>query len=127
MAEYLVENARLRQLSRQYAEERLSVEEYRAARRAIIEALEAGQVESGPAGETMPAIATETRDATTVRQPDDSAVFYKTMPPHVPGSASGASGEEGTSVWDDNTQVLALVLVLSLLIALGALVYVFIL
>jgi hypothetical protein len=44
MTEYLVENARLRQLSRQYAEERLSVEEYRAARRLIIDALEAGSV-----------------------------------------------------------------------------------
>lgn len=124
--EYLVENARLRQLSRQYAEERLSVEEYRAARRALIEALESGKVESSPAGESMPAIAAEARNAASTRLPDDSAVFYKTMPPHASG-APATSGGDGGSVWDDNTQVLALVLVLSLLIALGALVYVFVL
>lgn len=126
MTEYLVENARLRQLSRQYAEERLSVEEYRAARRAILTALEAGQTESAPAGEVMPPVDAGVRDTTSARLPDDSVVFYKTMPPQVPGSGTGP-GEEGASVWDDNTQVLALVLVLSLLIALGALAYVFIL
>jgi hypothetical protein len=75
----------------------------------------------------MPVIAPSPWEAVGMRQPDDSAVFYKTMPPHVPGSASGSSGKESASVWDDNTQVLALVLVLSLLIALGALAYVFIL
>ena len=127
MTEYLIENARLRQLSRQYAEERLPLEDYRAARRTIIDALEAGKVESGQADYVMPIIAPEPHDATSVRQPDDSAVFYKTMPPHVPGSAASAPREEGVSVWDDNTQILALVLVLSLVIALGALIYVFIL
>lgn len=123
MTEYLAENARLRQLSRQYAEERLGVEDYRAARRAIIDALEDGQVERVAAGDVMPVIAPVEVDTST-HQPEDSVVFYKTMPPHQP---EAGSREEATPVWDDNTQILALVLVLSLLIALGALVYVFIL
>lgn len=124
MREYLVENARLRQLSRQHAEERLTDDAYRSARRAIIEALEQGRVESGAAGDAMPVVTASADAVTGMHQPDDSAVFYKTMPPQVP---EAASREEATPVWDDNTQVLALVLVLSLLIALGALVYVFIL
>lgn len=125
MREYLVENARLRQLSRQHAEERLTDDAYRSARRAIIDALEQGRVESGAAaGDAMPVVTASADAVTGMHQPDDSAVFYKTMPPQVP---EAASREEATPVWDDNTQVLALVLVLSLLIALGALVYVFIL
>lgn len=124
MREYLVENARLRQLSRQHAEERLTDDAYRSARRSIIDALEQGRVESGAAGDVMPVVTAPADAVAGMHQPDDSAVFYKTMPPQVPESASR---EEATPVWDDNTQVLALVLVLSLLIALGALVYVFIL
>lgn len=124
MREYLVENARLRQLSRQHAEERLTDDAYRSARRSIIDALEQGRVESSAAGDVMPVVTAPADAVTGMHQPDDSAVFYKTMPPQVPESASR---EEATPVWDDNTQVLALVLVLSLLIALGALVYVFIL
>jgi hypothetical protein len=127
MTEYLVENARLRQLSRQYAEERLTVDAYRTARRAIIDALEAGKVERSGTSDSMPVIATDAHEATNVRQPDDAAVFYKTMPPQVPRADAVPSKEESVSVWDDNTQVLALVLVVSLLIALGALAYVFIL
>jgi len=124
MTEYLVENARLRQLSRQYAEEQLPFESYREARRAMLDALEAGEVQNGTVADIMPVISTTRADQTSVRLPDDAAVFYKTMPPQVPGADST---EENSPVWDDNTQVLALVLVLSLLIALGALVYVFIL
>lgn len=123
MTEYLVENARLRQLSRQYAEERLTEGEYRAARCAIIDALESGHVERPSAEDVMPVVSAEGGESGT-RQPDDSVVFYKTMPPHLPEMVSR---EEASPVWDDNTQILALVLVLSLLIALGALVYVFIL
>lgn len=124
MAEYLVENARLRQLSRQYSEERLSFDDYRVARRAILDALEAGQVETGGADVMSSSVTHAVTHSGSARLPDDSVVFYKTMPPHVP---EPVSTEEGSAVWDDNTQVLALVLVLSLLIALGALVYVFIL
>lgn len=124
MGEYLVENARLRQLSRQHAEERLTDDAYRHARRAIIEALEQGRVESGAAGDVMPVVTASADPGSGMHQPDDSVVFYKTMPPQV---LEAASRDEATPVWDDNTQVLALVLVLSLLIALGALVYVFIL
>lgn len=123
MAEYLVENARLRQLSRQYAEEILPPEEYRAARRAILDALEAGRVETGPASEIVPVQSAETVEANR-QLVEDFSVFYKTMPPQA---AEAESRDESSLVWDDNTQVLALVLVLSLLIALGALVYVFIL
>lgn len=124
MAEYLVENARLRQLSRQYAEEQLTFEGYREARRAMLQALEAGEVQSGAVADILPAVSATRADQTSIRLPDDAAVFYKTMPPQVPGATAP---EERSPAWDDNTQVLALVLVLSLLIALGALVYVFIL
>lgn len=128
MAEYLAENARLRQLSRRYAEGQLSFEDFRAARRAIIEALEAGRVEAAPAASdtlTDPATPAAAFDATDVRSPDDSTVFYKTMPPHVPTPEESPAG--GPAEWDSNTQVLALVLVSALLIAVGALVYVFVL
>lgn len=123
MREYLVENARLRQLSRQHAEERLTGEAYRAARRAIIEALEEGRVEAGTAADSLAATASTRAPGDTARQPQDAAVFYKTLPPQAAGSEVK---DDAPAVWDDNTQVLALVLVLSLLIALGALVYVFI-
>lgn len=129
MAEYLAENARLRQLSRRYAEGQLPFEDYRAGRRAIIEALEAGVSEAVPADDggtaTDPATPAAAFDATDVRLPDDSAVFYKTMPPHVPTAADDKPA--AATDWDSNTQVLALVLVSALLIALGALVYVFVL
>ncbi|MDP2226696.1 MAG: hypothetical protein Q8J78_04390 [Moraxellaceae bacterium] len=127
MTEFLAENARLRQLSRRYADGHLGVEDFRAARRAIIEALEAGRTESLPAEDTTTPAATPTSafDATDVRLPDDSAVFYKTMPPHVPAEPDEPAAE--SAGWDDSTQVLAIVLVVALLIAIGALVYVFVL
>ncbi len=124
MREYLVENARLRQLSRQHAEERLTGEAYRAARRAIIEALEDGRVEAGSAADSLAVTGSTRAPGTATRQPQDAAVFYKTMPPQAAGPEIR---DDAAAVWDDNTQVLALVLVLSLLIALGALVYVFVL
>lgn len=124
MREYLVENARLRQLSRQHAEERLTGEDYRAARRAIIDALEEGRVEAGTVPDGMAVVGDTRAPGAATRQPQDAAVFYKTMPPQAAGSEAR---DDAAPVWDDNTQVLALVLVLSLLIALGALVYVFIL
>lgn len=128
MTEFLAENARLRQLSRRYADGHLGFEEFRAARRAIIEALEAGHTESPSAEDTTTPAATPASafDATDVRLPDDSAVFYKTMPPHVPAEPEAPAAEEAAT-WDDSTQVLAIVLVVALLIALGALVYVFVL
>ena len=124
MAEYLVENARLRQLSRQYAEEQLPFEEYREARRQMLEALESGEVQTVAVADILPEASGFRASKTSVGLPDDAAVFYKTMPPQGPATEAP---EERSAVWDDNTQVLALVLVLSLLIALGALVYVFIL
>lgn len=124
MAEYLVENARLRQLSRQYAEEQLPFDDYREARRLMLTALEAGEVQNAGAADLMPEAPVSRAPQSSVGLPDDAAVFYKTMPPHGPVTDTP---EERSLVWDDNTQVLALVLVLSMLIALGALVYVFIL
>lgn len=127
MTEYLAENSRLRQLSRQHAEGQLSLEDYRAARREIIAALEAGQVQSAalPVAEPAPVL---TADATGIRLPDDSSVFYKTMPP---GAMSAEPAPEtpppAAGAWDGNTQALAIVLAVSLLTALGTLLYVFVL
>lgn len=128
MAEYLAENSRLRQLSRRYADGQLPFEEYRSSRREILEALEAGQTQSAalpPLDETTPAIG----ESTEVRLPDDSNVFYKTMPPRVPvePEAAPVAAPVQQANWDSHTQMLAAVLGVSLLIALGALIYVFVL
>lgn len=125
MAEYLAENARLRQLSRRHSEGQLSSGEFRAARREILEALEAGQVDQAP---PEPVPVPEHASSTLVRDAsDDEAVFLKTMPPQVPVAAV----EEATVPvavalgWDGHTRVLAAVLGVALLLALGALFYVF--
>lgn len=119
MTEYLAENARLRQLSRRYAEGQLPFEEYRASRREIIESLEAGEVLAAspapePAAVTAPAVAPLS---------DDEGVFLKTMPPHVAEDAALAAA--APAAWDGHTRVLAVVLGMSFLLALGALFYVF--
>lgn len=123
MTEYLAENARLRQLSRRYAEGQLPFEEYRASRREIIESLEAGEVLAAspaqePAAVTAPAVAPLS---------DDEGVFLKTMPPHVAEDAAlaAAAAAPAPAAWDGHTRVLAVVLGMSFLLALGALFYVF--
>ena len=128
MAEYLAENSRLRQLSRRYADGQLDFGDYRSARREILEALESGQTQSAalPPVEEMPeALASSTE----VRLPDDSSVFYKTMPPRVPVTPEDApvAAPVQEVSWDSHTQMLAAVLGVSLLIAVGALIYVFVL
>lgn len=126
MTEYLAENSRLRQLSRRYAEGQLAFEDYRAGRRAIIEALEAGQVQ---AEELAPEPAHE--PPADIRLPDDTAVFYKTLPPRASTDDSvtpPAEPEAPAPVgWDSNTRVLAIVLAVALLTALATLLYVFVL
>lgn len=129
MTEYLAENSRLRQLSRRYAEGQLGFGEFRSARRDILEALEAGRAGPEIEVEPEPAVtAQDAFDATDMRLPDDSTVFYKTMPPGVlvPAESPEVPAQAAPS-WDRHTQVLAAVLVASLVIALGALVYVFVL
>lgn len=144
MTEYLAENSRLRQLSRRYAENQLAYEDYRLARREILEALEAGQTQSAalpPLEETPSATPAFSGDSTGIRLPDDSAVFYKTMPPRVsaqpdvaaavpsitPAASPSLPADAALDGFDHNARVLAIVLVVALLIALLALVYVFIL
>ncbi|MGH8492362.1 MAG: hypothetical protein ACRERR_04565 [Moraxellaceae bacterium] len=138
MTEYLAENSRLRQLSRRYADNQLAYEDYRTARREILEALEAGQSQSAalpPLEEVTPAAAPVfAADSTGIRLPDDSAVFYKTMPPRATAQAEASAAatprlpaDAALDGFDSNARVLALVLVVALLIALIALVYVFIL
>lgn len=127
MAEYLAENARLRQLSRRFSEGQLSFGEYRAGRRAILEALEAGEVDHAPPLADAP---TEPATSTLVREPgDDEAVFLKTMPPQVPVAAEAPVPVPAPAAvaagWDGHTRVLAAVLGVALLLALGALFYVF--
>ncbi|HEX6592887.1 MAG TPA: hypothetical protein VF050_12900 [Moraxellaceae bacterium] len=133
MAEYLAENSRLRQLSRRHADGQLDQADYRAQRREILEALEAGRTQSAalPPLEEKPVTAEFTGDSTDLRLPDDSHVFYKTMPPRAPvepaAEAAPAASAPDAEGWDGNTRVLAAVLGVALVIALGALAYVFIL
>lgn len=130
MAEYLAENSRLRQLSRRHAEGQLASHEYRAQRRDILQALEEGRSQSA----ALPAEAVETQMVQPapgpLRQPDDTAVFYKTMPPQVdmarPQAPTAAAATEGVT-WDSHTRLLALILGLAFLLALLALIYVFLL
>lgn len=120
MTEYLAENSRLRQLSRRYSENQISLEEFRAGRREIIEALEAGETLEA-VDEPASAGAEPVFSRTDLRLPDDSNVILKTMPPQVLIPAEPAPS------WDGNARVLAAVLAVSLLVAVGALTYVFIL
>lgn len=132
MSEYLAENSRLRQLSRRYADGQMAFEEYRSARREILEALEEGKTQSAglpPLDDVTSPATAAVGDSTEVRLADDSTVFYKTMPPRVPVEdiAAAAVPPAPVASWDSNTRMLAAVLGVSLLIALGALIYVFVL
>lgn len=126
MSEYLAENSRLRQLSRRYSDGQLDFAEYRAARRELLGALEAGQVEAGAAplrDEPAPEIAAVAllRDVS-----DEEAGFLKTMPPHIPAAEGPVEAVTVAALpWDGHTRILAAVLGVSLLLALGALFYVF--
>lgn len=123
MTEYLAENSRLRQLSRRYSEGQIAFGEYRAVRREILGALEAGQVQVGaaslhdpsPSGDTLP----------LARPADPEAVFLKTMPPQVPLEEPAALLPVAAVSWDGHTRILAAVLGVALVLALGALFYVF--
>lgn len=127
MIEYLSENARLRQLARRYAEGQLSQEEYRAARREIIEALEAGRAQADAeapiVADTPVTRAAPIADANSVSPSEDMTVFFKTTPPQ--SLAQDPSSSELAAGWDAHTRVLAIVLGISLLLAVSALVYVF--
>lgn len=126
MTEYLAENSRLRQLSRRYAEGQLPFEEYRAARREILEALEAGETQSAEPAEPESVVAPV---AASAPAHDSETVFLKTMPPQVPALESASSTAVATADesagWDSHTRILAVILGVSLLLALSALVYVF--
>lgn len=145
MQEYLAENARLRQLSKRYAAAEIGLDEYRAARRAIIEALEAGEREQGSplqeleqAGQSAPSAAlTDPGLHLGPGNPADGTVFTRAlasspspvdepqtlpdfeMAPPEPAADSGPM--------DSHTLALLVILVVALVIALSALVYVFIL
>lgn len=127
MTEYLAENARLRQLSRRYADGQLSREDFRAARRAILEALESGKVQAQAAAPGVAPRREADVEVTGTRLPDAAAVFYKTSPPHATVSdGATAAVHAGQAVgWDSHTRILAAVLGFSLLLAVSALVYVF--
>lgn len=128
MAEYLAENSRLRQLSRRYADGQLGLEDYRSARREILEALEAGKLQAATEAESDAALGVTDPAgfaATNVHLPDDSAVFYKTMPPRATVHAAELASSAAVPTLDSHTRILAIVLGVALLIALAALVYVF--
>lgn len=133
MTEYLAENSRLRQLSRRYSEGQLSFGEYRAVRREIIEALEAGEVQVGAAPLHDEPV------STGITQPphpvDNDAVFLKTMPPRAsadepeaaPEPAAAAVATAAPAGWDGHTRILAIVLGLVAVLALVGLIYVMVL
>ena len=84
--------------------------------------------------EPTPASPAFNADSTGMRLPDDSAVFYKTMPPRVvsqpemtPTETPVLPADAALDGFDGNARVLAAVLAVALLIALTALIYVFIL
>lgn len=125
MSEYLAENSRLRQLSRRYSEGQLAFAEYRAARRELLGALESGQVQTG-AAPLLDEPAAVVAEALPREFPDEEAGFLKTMPPHVPVAAAPAEAAPvAAQPWDGHTRILATVLGVLLLLALGALFYVF--
>lgn len=126
MAEYLAENSRLRLLSRRYSEGQVSFEDFRAARREILEALEAGQVQAVAAPlQAEPESEPEATAPSLQAQPEDEAVFLKTMPPHVPVAEPALAMPVAEPGWDPHTRVLAVVLGVAFVLALGALFYVF--
>ncbi|HET8730703.1 MAG TPA: hypothetical protein VFM34_06300 [Moraxellaceae bacterium] len=124
MTEYLAENSRLRQLSRHYSEGQLSLEEFRAARREILESLEAGRVQTSAAGRHDAPEQVATSPALRA-QAEDDAVFLKTMPPHVPVAEAAVAAPAVAAGWDSHTRILAVVLGVAFVLALGALFYVF--
>jgi hypothetical protein len=134
MAEYLAENSQLRQLSRRYAEGKLAFADYREARREILRALNAGTVQAYTEEPIVASRIEPDVDSTNVRLPDDSPVFYKTMPPRAQTAVLAEEASDTDSAapatheaWDGSTRTLAMVLGVLLLIAVGALIYVFVL
>ena len=125
MTEYLAENSRLRQLARRYAEGQLALEEYRAARREILEALEADQAQAVAAAPTPAELPSSPATETGAREPaDDATLFFETTPSQATGDVAIAAAVEPAG-WDSNTRILAAVLGIFLLLAISALVYVF--
>lgn len=119
MTDYLAENARLRQSLRQHADGHIALAECRAVRREILEALEAGQIQAA-AG-----LAPAAPPLTDALPADAEAVLLKTMPPQVPLEEPVASLPVPPASWDSHTRILAAVLGVALVLALGALFYVF--
>lgn len=127
MTEYLAENSRLKQASRQYAKGQISLEDFRQLRWEMIDALEAGQV-----GQYQPEEEDGPVDSLSISPASlEGDVLYKTMPPNtqVAAEVEAALNPEAPAVadWDNNTRILAIVLAVALLIALSTLVYVFVL
>ncbi len=122
MQEYLAENARLRQLSKRYAAGELGLDEFRAERRAMITALEAGQVEQPVVLEPETAGVTP---AYGVARSDITQL--QAALPVEPEPVDEADAEPAPAAMDQQSLILLVILSASLLIALGMLVYVLVL
>jgi hypothetical protein len=131
MHEYLAENANLRQWSRRYVAGEITLEDYRAARRSIIEALEAGSVASVLPSQVQDFVATlseASHDPQAFEEsgdwsgPSSSVLTPANGVPVASGAAAPAS-----SGLDPNSLVLAIILGLAALTGVGVLVYVFVL
>jgi hypothetical protein len=145
MKEYLAENTRLRQLSRAYANGHMAVEDYRAARRELFALLESGKAGADVPLPLLPENEVSAADSTSPRVDGGRAEMAmlktlppqamsaantgveKTMPPQRRESLAGAQAADRSATPDDTTVFLAWVLGAALLLAVAALVYVFIL
>ena len=132
MQEYLAENASLRQWSRRYVAGEITLEDYRAARRSIVEALEAGDVASVLPAQMPDFVATLSEpsgDPQAFEESGDwsgpsSSVLTPAsgVPVAPPGSSQSTVSPSGL---DANSMVLAIILALAAFVAVGVLVYVF--
>jgi len=139
MQEYAAENASLRQLSRHYASGVISLVEYRLARHALLQALESGTAADLPVLDELP----EDPDLATVKQlpfaesgewqvNETVMTAALSVPPvnavePTPESAGNAAlaPAERAQMDANSWTLLVVILVVTVAIALGMLVYVF--
>lgn len=105
--EYQAENARLRELARAYANSNLTAASYREQRRALLEALAAGERLPPPPGmaeelgeelDTLPN-PTGTLPVLTEEQTTEVTVMQAALSPDMAGVPASASGDDSVGGW----------------------------
>lgn len=131
--EYLAENASLRQWSKRYVAGEISLEDYRAARRTIVEALEAGEVATvlpSQLDDFVSTLSEATHDPKAFEESGDwtgETAAVLTPAKGVPVAAGSVAAAAATRGLDANSLALAIVLLLAAIVAVGVFAYVFIL